>query len=206
MLMKPIRVLSICVALGTFLAAWGPAARPAISNGLHVVTTVSPITNIIYNIGGSHIALTGIIPEGSDSHTFEPAPSTAALFARADVVFVNGLHLEEPTRKMAVANAKAGAEIVMLGEQTLTPDQYMYDFSFPKSGGNPNPHLWMNPMNALNYAKIVRDTLARRDQANADFYNKNFEAFKAKLTLLDQDIMASINTIPAENRKLLTYH
>ena len=48
-----------------------------------------------------------------------PAPSTAALFAKADVVFVNGLHLEEPTRKMAAANQKSGSEIVNLGEQTL---------------------------------------------------------------------------------------
>ncbi len=204
--MKPIRVLSICVALGTFLAACGPAARPAISNGLHVVTTVSPITNIIYNIGGSHIALTGIIPEGSDSHTFEPAPSTAQFFAQADVVFVNGLHLEEPTRKLAAANLKPSAEIVILGEQTITPDQYIYDFSFPKSEGNPNPHLWMNPMNALRYAEIVRDTLARRDPSNATDYSKNYEAFKTRITALDQAIMDCVNSIPENNRKLLTYH
>ena len=207
--MKRHRLLALFILLGWLAGACGGAATPATPVGptkLKVVTTVSPITNIIYNVGGNRIDLTGIIPEGSDSHTFEPAPSTAALFATADVVFVNGLHLEEPTRKMAVANAKAGSEIVMLGEQTLTPDQYLYDFSFPKSGGNPNPHLWMNPLNALNYAKIVRDTLVRRDPANADFYNKNFDAFKIKLTTLDQDIMAAINTIPEANRKLLTYH
>ena len=191
------------------VAACGSAAASATPNGpakLKVVTTVSPITNIIYNIGGNRIDLTGIIPEGSDSHTFEPAPSTAALFATADVVFVNGLHLEEPTRKMAASNPKAGSEIVILGELTLTPDQYMYDFSFPKSGGLPNPHLWMNPMNALNYAKIVRDTLVRRDPANADFYNKNFDAYSLRLNALDAAIKASTAAIPEANRKLLTYH
>src|ERR1700730_10008102 len=116
------------IVLNFVLAACGGAAAsatPLTGAKLRVVTTVAPITNIIYNVGGSRIDLTGIIPEGSDSHTFEPAPSTAALFATADVVFVNGLHLEEPTRKMAATNAKAGSEIVNLGEQTLTPDQYM---------------------------------------------------------------------------------
>jgi len=188
------------------LAACNGVATPVASNKLNVVSTVSPITNIIYNIGGNRIALTGIIPEGSDSHTFEPAPSTAQLFAQADVVFINGLHLEEPTRKLAAANLKSGAEIIILGEQTLTPDQYIYDFSFPKSEGNPNPHLWMNPMNALRYAEIVRDTLVRRDPSNADYYNQNYDSFKSRITALDKAIMDSINSIPDNNRKLLTYH
>ena len=207
--MKSSRFFSHVVVFSFLLAACAPAAPAATPTGavkLKVVTTVSPITNIIYNVGGDKIDLTGIIPEGSDSHTFEPAPSTAALFATADVVFVNGLHLEEPTRKMAAANAKTGSEIVILGEKTLTPDQYMYDFSFPKSGGNPNPHLWMNPMNALSYAQIARDTLVRRDPANADFYNKNFDAYKLRLMALDEAIKTSTATIPEANRKLLTYH
>ena len=204
--MKLSRILSVCIAFALLLAACSPAASPGAGNKLRVVTTVSPITNIIYNIGGDHIALTGIIPEGSDSHTFEPAPSTAKLFVQADVVFVNGLHLEEPTRKLAAANLKAGAEIVILGEQTLTPDQYIYDFSFPKSEGNPNPHLWMNPMNALRYAEIVRDTLVRRDPANAAYYSKNYDAFKMRIIALDQAITNSIASIPQKDRKLLTYH
>ncbi len=197
--------------LGLFLviflmAACAPVNKNAGNGKLDVVTTVSPINNIIFNIGGDRINLTGIIPEGSDSHTFEPAPSTAELFALADVIFVNGLHLEEPTQKLAAANLKPGAEIVVLGEQTLTPDQYIYDFSFPKSAGNPNPHLWMNPINALRYAEIVRDTLVRRDPANADYYKKNYDAFNTRITALDQAIMQSINSIPENNRKLLTYH
>src|SRR5436190_5895651 len=180
---------------------------PATQSGkLKVVTTVSPITNIIYNIGGSRIELTGIIPEGTDSHTFEPAPSSAQLFATADVVFVNGLHLEEPTRSLAEANLKPGGEIVSLGEQALTPDQYLYDFSFPKSEGNPNPHLWMNPMNALRYGEIARDTLVRRDPGNADYYNQNYATFKIRIEALDKTIKTTINSIPENNRKLLTYH
>lgn len=203
--MKFTRLFGLPLILGLLLAACG-GATPTASQKLKVVTTVSPITNVIYNIGGEHVELTGIIPEGSDSHTFEPAPSTAQLFALADIVFVNGLHLEEPTRKLAAANLKSGAEIVILGDQTLTPDQYIYDFSFPKSEGNPNPHLWMNPMNALRYAEIARDTLVRRDPANADYYNKNFEAFKARIMALDKAIMESTSSIPENNRRLLTYH
>jgi len=146
------------------------------------------------------------VPEGTNSHTFEPAPSDAQKLALADLVFFNGLKLEEPTLKLAEANKKAGAEIILLGEQTITPDQYIYDFSFPKEAGSPNPHLWPDPMYALKYAEIVRDALSRRDPDNADYYSKNYAAFKTRIDALDKAIQETINSIPKANRKLLTYH
>lgn len=173
---------------------------------LRVVTTVSPITNIVHNIGGEHIQLTGIVPEGTNSHTFEPAPSDAGLLSAADVVFVNGLNLEQPTVALAEANLKAGGEIVQLGDLTIQPEQYQYDFSFPKEAGDPNPHLWPNPWFALRYAEIVRDTLLRRDPANAAAYQANYSAFAARIEALDAAIKATVASIPPANRKLLTYH
>lgn len=173
---------------------------------LNVITTVSPVANIIYNIGGDRITLTGIVPEGVNSHTFEPAPSDAKRLAEADLIFVNGLKLEEPTLRMAEANKKAGAEIILLGDRTIKPEEYMYDFSFPKEGGSPNPHLWPNPLLSLKYAEIARDELIKRDPTGADTYNKNYDAFKARIESLDQAIKQTIASIPAENRKLLTYH
>ncbi len=181
-------------------------APPVKDGKLNVVTTVSPITNIVYNIGGERINLSGIIPEGSDSHTFEPAPSDVQRLAQADLIFLNGLNLEVPTLRLAQANKKAGAEIVLLGEQTVTPDQYVYDFSFPKEAGNPNPHLWMNPLHALRYAEIIRDALVRRDPANAEYYRRNYDAFRARVQALDRAITDTIASIPQANRKLLTYH
>ena len=41
---------------------------------LRVVTTVSPITSIVENIGGNRIQLEGAVPEGVNSHVFEPQP------------------------------------------------------------------------------------------------------------------------------------
>lgn len=205
-----LRVLTIGLLVSLLVACGGENASPTSSSGtttkLNVVATVSPITNIIYNIGGDRINLTGIVPEGVNSHTFEPKPSDAKTMAAADLVFVNGLNLEEPTLELAKANQKAGAEIVLLGEQTITPDQYAYDFSFPKEAGSPNPHLWTNPLYALRYAELVRDALVRRDAPNAAYYQANYAAFKARIEALDVAIKATIASIPEGNRKLLTYH
>jgi ABC-type Zn uptake system ZnuABC Zn-binding protein ZnuA len=173
---------------------------------LNVVSSVAPLVNIIFNVAGDKVQVVGIIPEGTDSHTFEPAPSDAVKLSKADVMFFNGLDLEAPTIKLAQANQKAGAQIVILGELTVKPDQYQYDFSFPKELGHPNPHLWMNPMNALRYGEIVKDTLSARDSANAIFYQANYDKLKQRISDLDAAIAKSLDSIPPNNRKLLTYH
>jgi len=209
--MKPRNNL-VCLALAAalFLPACGrreetPAATAA-AKKLNVVTTVAPITSIVENIGGDRIKLTGIIPEGIDSHTFEPIPSDAKLLSQADLIIINGLDLEIPTVKLAEANLKQGASILSLGQKTLKETDYVYDFSFPKEKGHPNPHLWLNPEYAMSYATIARDELIRLDPANTSTYEKNAAAFLKKLEALDQAIKEAVKTIPQNNRRLLTYH
>ena len=204
--MKTRHIVNLGFILALLIAGCAPVVNGSQDDKLNVVATVSPITNIIYNIGGNHITLSGIVPEGVNSHTFEPAPSDAKKLAGADLIFANGLDLEDPTLELARANLKDGAEIVILGEQTISPEKYAYDFSFPKEEGHPNPHLWPNPIYALRYAEIAKDALVRRDPADADYYKGNYEKFKARIEALDEAIMATINSIPENNRKLLTYH
>lgn len=194
-----------------------PAAAPISSLGwtdsfeadngqLNIATTVAPLSSIVRNVGGTRINLRGIIPDGTDSHTFEPAPSDAQILAAADMVIVNGLHLEEPTVDLAEANLKEGAAIYYLGEGTISEDQWVYDFSFPEDQGDPNPHLWTNIPHAMTYAELTATWLSERDPANADYFKQNLDRYLAVLTRLDAGIMASVQTIPEQNRKLLTYH
>ena len=206
-----ISLLLVLAAVATIsCAGQQPAAAPVSNQSaagtLSVVATVSPITSIVENIGGTRISLQGVVPEGVNSHIFEPAPSVATTLAQADLIFLNGLFLEEPTLEMAKANLKPGAAIVSLGEQTITRDQWQFDFSFPEEDGHPNPHLWPDPILTLRYAEIVRDNLAARDPANADYYRANYDTFAGRIATLDEAIKTIIPTIPAANRKLLTYH
>jgi ABC-type Zn uptake system ZnuABC Zn-binding protein ZnuA len=173
---------------------------------LNVATTVAPISSIVRNVGGTRIDVHGVVPDGTNSHTFEPAPSDAILLSNADLVIVNGLDLEDPTIALAEANLKEGAEIYSLGDKTITPEEYAYDFSFPKEEGHPNPHLWPNVPFAMRYAELGAAKLAERDPANADYYNQNLAAYLAVLTQLDQAILTAVQTIPEGQRKLLTYH
>ncbi|MFM7251717.1 MAG: metal ABC transporter substrate-binding protein [Ilumatobacteraceae bacterium] len=180
-------------------------AQPA-GERLAIATTVAPITSIVANIVGGLADITGIVPEGTNSHTFEPPPSVAATLAGADVVFVNGLVLEEPTKDLAAANMADGSVLCELGTSILPVADYVYDFSFPKDGGKPNPHLWTNPPMAEQYALLVRDVMARLDPANADAYMANAAAYVAKLDALDAAVRTATETVDPSNRKLLTYH
>jgi ABC-type Zn uptake system ZnuABC Zn-binding protein ZnuA len=178
-----------------------------IEGAVNIATTVAPITSIIANIaGGTDATITGVVPEGTNSHTFEPKPSDAATLESADVIFINGLVLEEPTKDLALANLKDGAVICELGTQILPESEYIYDFSFPLEGGKPNPHLWTNPPMAKEYAAVARDLLSSISPTNAAIFVANYEAFATKVDALDAAMTAATATIPEDQRKLLTYH
>jgi ABC-type Zn uptake system ZnuABC Zn-binding protein ZnuA len=202
---KPARATSAFVCPATADKAGANRKGPA-KEKLLLATTVAPLTSIVSNIVGDRASVKGIVPEGTNSHTFEPKPSVAKLLSEADVIFVNGLKLEDPTKDLAKSNVSKNGQIIELGTLSLAPQDYLYDFSFPKEGGKPNPHLWTNPPMAACYARIVASVVSRADPSNAKYYATNANAYVAKLTKLDTALKSATRTIPAEQRKLLTYH
>ena len=182
--------------------------RSAVTDGpLSVATTVAPITSIVANIAaGTPTIIQGIVPEGTNSHTYEPPPSVAATLEDADIVFINGLVLEEPTKELAQANARSGSVICELATTVLPEDEWIYDFSFPKDGGKPNPHLWTNPQMVGDYAALIRDSLTAADPTHATQYAENYAAFALKIDAIDQAVAQATLTISEDQRQLLTYH
>lgn len=175
------------------------------TGGLVVVTTVAPITSIAADVIGDLAQIRGVVPEGTNSHTYEPTPSVSEVLEGADVVFANGLQLEEPT--LALARDVAGdATIVELGDLIVSPEEYLYDFSFPEDGGKPNPHLWTDPTLAKGYARYIAETMSDVDPDNADAYEANRAEFDEIVDELDAALRTALDTVPEDNRKLVTYH
>ncbi|CAN5297519.1 metal ABC transporter substrate-binding protein [soil metagenome] len=198
-------IASALAATLLFAGGCAPGAKDD-AGKLNVLTTVSPITNLAMNVGGDRVEVTGIVPEGKNSHTFEPAPSDARAAAEADIVFLNGLRLEEPTRELAEANVREGVPVIFLGERTILPEDYIFDFSFPEAEGDPNPHLWTNPPYAKRYAELIKEGLSRIDPDGAAHYADNYNRLAERIDALDLVARQVTRTVPAQNRKLLTYH
>ncbi len=205
-------VVTVAVATGACGAETSTSAGcgdGAVVEGrpLRVVTTVSPLTDIVAQItAGTPTEIVGIVPEGVDSHTYEPAPSDVAAIADADVVFVNGLGLESAVGDLTRANARPGAELCELGTTVLAPDDYLFDDSFPERAGDPNPHLWTNPPMVAAYIALVRDVLVARDPAHRADYEANAQRFSSQVADLDAAMRVATATVPAPRRVLLTYH
>ena len=194
------------VTLGLLLGMMAAFPAQLSAASLRVVTTVAPITSIVENVAGNRAQVTGIVPEGVNSHTFRPAPSIARTMARADLIILNGLNLEIPTLKLARANKRPDTPILLLADHTVAEQDYVFDFSFPEDQGYPNPHLWPDPVHVMNYARLVRNALIDADPGGRAVYEANTERCLKQLRALHQAIAATVATVPPGNRRLLTYH
>ena len=206
--MKPWKILALLVLSSLVLTACssGSESQDEADSRPLIATTVAPITSIAASIGGDRVRIEGVVPEGTNSHTFDPPPRIAKLLSNADLILVNGLKLEDPTLELAERNKKRETRIVELGTVVLPESDYLYDFSFPKEGGKPNPHLWTDPGYAIKYAQVISNEFSKLLPESAEYFADNFESFKASATELGAAVAQDQKSVPAGNLKLLTYH
>ncbi len=175
---------------------------------LKVVATTTIMGDLVKNVGGSAIDLTVMLPVGADPHSFTPTPQDVAAVANARVVFANGLNLEEFLDQL-IENAGGDAVVVSLADGVGMPglEEEIHDDhqEHPHYGGA-DPHLWTTPANALVMVHNVEHALAQLDPAGADTYHTNLKSFEAELEALDEWVQGEIESIPAENRKMVSDH
>ncbi len=73
--------------------------------------------------------------------------------------------------------------------------------------GSCDPHVWTEPHNVMYWTMLIRDTLIELDPANAETYAANAGAYLETLDALAHDfVMPMVETVPEENRILVTNH
>jgi ABC-type Zn uptake system ZnuABC Zn-binding protein ZnuA len=161
---------------------------------------------MVKQVGGEALQVHGLVPAGVNSHTFQPAPGDVQYLARADLVVLNGLHLEVPIEKLVRSSGKAGVVVLKLGDKTISQAEWVFDFSFPRAQGHPNPHLWLNVDYAMRYVALIRDQVSALDRDHTDLYHRHAADYLTRLAHLDHCIAAAMQTLAPQQRKLLTYH
>ena len=196
------RQLGSLLAIAAIAAGCVSGTGAGASDGrLQVVTTTTVLADIVSNVGGDLISTTSIVPKNGDAHTFEPRPSDIRTVASAKLLVMNGLGLDDWVTKMIGNAAAEGTPLVRLGVDLpgvqLLPGE---------TAATENPHLWMDVKYAELYVGRIATALKEADPTHASAYEANAAAYTRQLETLDSWVQAQIATIPAANRKLVTFH
>ena len=74
------------------------------------------------------------------------------------------------------------------------------------AGEGSNPHLWLNVTYAQKYVAKLTEALKSADPADAATYDANAAAYQGRLAELHEWAGQRIASIPAEDRKIVSFH
>jgi ABC-type Zn uptake system ZnuABC Zn-binding protein ZnuA len=202
----PLRLVSISIVSAMVLMGCsngGGSAVPSTAGEtsgpgapLKVVASTTVFADMVRAIGGDHVVVSSIVPAGAGPEDYEPKPDDARRLADAELVVSNGVGLDDFLDDLIEA-AGTGADRLVLGDgiPTITV------------GGEKNPHFWLDPSLVEHYyIPSIRDALVRlRPEAAADI-TASAEAYAGRVHQLDAETMMKLAVIPAERRKLVTFH
>ena len=188
---------------------------------LKVVATTTIVGDVVSEIGGDLIDLTVLLPVGTDPHGFDPTPQDVAKLADADVIFANGLGLEEFLDSM-IESAGVENKVVYVsdgidllrseehhdedeGEEHHNEDEGEEHHHEHNHGGI-DPHTWFSPLNVMVWIHNIAYALSDVDPDSAQAYAHNEEVYEAELVELDTWIREQVAQIPEDNRNLVTDH
>ena len=171
------------------------------SSKVKITTTTNVITDLVENIGGDKVKITGLMGPGVDPHLYRPSASDVKKLQDADVVFYNGLDLEGKMGDIFVKIGREGTSVWAVSENI--PHESLLSLDDTSSF---DPHIWWNANLWQEAAKVVAAGLSEHDPANSETYQKNLDEYISNLKELHIESLDKINSIPEEQRVLVTAH
>lgn len=168
---------------------------------IRVVTTVGMITDIVREVGGERVQVTGLMGPGVDPHLYKASEGDVLRLGTADVIFYGGLHLE----------AKLAEVLERLGERVKTVavtdgvDRSLL-LKPAEFEGQYDPHVWFDVTLWMKAVEQVRDALVELDPGSADSYRANADAYLRELADLHEYVKAQAERVPPDQRVLVTAH
>ena len=199
--MKRIQKLLVALLFLPFFAACSAGEARSDNGKLNVVVTNSILADMTKNIAGDQINLHSIVPIGQDPHEYEPLPEDIAKASDADLIFYNGINLENAWFSKMVKNAQKvenqdyfaasdGVEVIYLEGQSAK--------------GKEDPHAWLSLENGIIYAQNIAKQLMVKDPKNKDVYQQNLDTYTQELAALDAKAKSSFAAIPADKKLIVT--
>ncbi|HEY5495680.1 MAG TPA: metal ABC transporter substrate-binding protein, partial [Candidatus Limnocylindrales bacterium] len=201
-------VVGACGGRAAATGAPGGSVIPSPApDAVNVVATTTVFADLVREAGGAAVRVTSLVPAGGDPHTYAPTPSDVRSIAGADLVVMNGLGVDDWLKPLLAEAKRPLSALVELG-----PDEpgvtYLAGVGGKAAGaaGSVNPHLWLNVAYAELYVQRIVAALQAAAPAKQAALRVSGDAYLARLAALDVAIRAQIATLPAANRKLVSYH
>lgn len=224
------RFISVVALVSLLAACAAPSPAPQTAGRkLRVVATTTIVGDVVANVAGDAVELSVLLPVGADPHAFTPTPQDVAKISQADLIFANGAGLEEFLASLLEsAGAKEKTFELSQGVQLLEGMPHTADHEHEgeqshagqeahegehSQEGEPahehsagDPHVWFDPNLVMVWVQNAANVLSEKDPQNANLYQKNAKEYSAQLQELDKWIRAQVESIPQENRQLVTDH
>lgn len=199
---KTLTVLSLAFSLFLLVACSSHSEKA--NKKINVVAANSIIADMTKNIAGDKVNLHSIVPIGKDPHEYEPLPEDVKKTSQADLIFYNGLNLENGGHAWftkLVKNAKKKADKDYFAVSDGVKPIHLEN---QEIAGKEDPHAWLNLDNGLIYAKNIAKQLMAKDPKNKAYYEKRLKAYSQKLETLDKEAKEKFNSIPADKKLIVT--
>lgn len=178
-------IVAISISATVFTATNHPLA-----DKIKVVATFYPLAYLSEQIGGEHIAVTQLVPDNTEIHSWNPLPSHIVATEEADIIVYNGAdadHWMESDILPALSTAKS--RIVVETTKGL-PLLANCESAAHEEGEPPtayDPHTWVSPYMAKLQAEKIYNALIQADPEHWDYYTQRWQALSEELTALDAE-------------------
>ncbi|MCD8089954.1 MAG: zinc ABC transporter substrate-binding protein [Clostridiales bacterium] len=191
------------------LALGGCSSGESGTDKLKVCTSFYAMYDFASEIGGDRVEIKNLVPNGAEPHDWEPSVGAMVSLEKADVFIYNGLGMEDFVEKvessvggdLVYVEASEGCEILYGYEDDHghnDHDDHDHDIS------DADPHVWLNPYNALTEAENICEAFSLCDPVNADYYRENLAAFEEKIIKLDEAYKEGLSDI--KSRDIIVSH
>lgn len=204
-------VLGLAVLLSACAAPRQNENAAQAGGGLQVVSTFLPITLFTRAVAGDCATVTALIPPSIGPHDFQSSPDAVTALGRADVLVKNGLGMEGFLDKLVRAAENpdlvvidSSASVATLESPAHGEQGHSHGHSHSHSHGPVNPHIWLDPLRAVQQVESIRDGLVAADPSCADGYRRNAEATIAELRQLNDAIAERLR--PYAGKTFVAFH
>ena len=174
---------------------------------LNVVTTFLPITLFTEAVAGECATVTALIPPNLGPHDFQATPSDIAALSNAQILVKNGLGMEyfldkltdsAENNSLQVIDTSRGVAVIKSDEDENGVD------GGDQSQGEVNPHIWLDPLRAVQQVENIRDGLVKADPGCTVGYTQRAAAYAAQLKELNTAIATQLK--PFSGKTFIAFH